>query len=237
MSAIVPAILPKSREELTDKLARLDGLVDTVQVDIVDGRFASPPSWPYSESERTPLPGEEALPYLGHFDFELDLMVEEPSRVAGDWIDNGITRLTVHAESASDLPALLDRLAVRYGHAKGFAPGLLSIGLAVGTSTPLSLIEPYLDRADYVQFMGIAIVGKQAQPFDRRVLEKVKSFRKKHSDIPVQVDGAVNLDTAPALLDAGVTRLVIGSALWRAPNLEAELAKFRALGEEYGIFR
>jgi ribulose-phosphate 3-epimerase len=236
MSAIVPAVLPKTREELEDKLARLDGLVDAIQLDIVDGRFASPPSWPYTEPDHASLPGDEALPLLGHFNFELDLMVADPRHVAGAWIENGITRLTIHAESATDLPALLEELTVGYGHAKGFAPNLLSIGLAIGAATPISLIEPYLDRADYVQFMGIAVVGSQGQPFDARALQKVKTFRRKYPDIPVQVDGAVSLATAPALLDAGVTRLVIGSALWKAPDLKEELGKFRALAEEYGIY-
>ncbi|HEX5774394.1 MAG TPA: hypothetical protein VFY28_00310 [Candidatus Paceibacterota bacterium] len=236
MGAIVPAVLPKTREELEDKLARLDGLVDAVQLDIVDGRFASPPSWPYAEPGHVQLPGEEVLPLLGRFNFELDLMVEDPGQVAGAWIDNGITRLTIHAESSSNLPALLERLRVHYGHAKGFAPDLLSIGLAISAGTPVSLIEPYLDQADYVQFMGIATIGRQGEPFDTRALQKVKAFRRDHPDIPVQVDGAVNLSTAPALLDAGVTRLVVGSALWRAPDLKEELGKFNELVEEYGLF-
>lgn len=236
MSAIVPAVLPKSREELEDKLARLDGLASAIQLDIVDGHFASPASWPYTEAGTGGTPAtEETLPYLGHFNFELDLMVADPGRVAGSWIDQGITRLTIHAESAHDLPKLLEEFKVTYGHDKGFAPNLLSIGLAINAGTELSLIEPYLDRADYVQFMGIATIGRQGEPFDTRALHKVKSFHKKYPDMPMQVDGAVNLTTAPQLLDAGVTRLIIGSALWKAPDLEAELAKFHALVEEYGI--
>lgn len=236
MSIIIPAVLPKTRDELEDKLARLDGLVDAVQIDIVDGHFASPATWPYAEPQ-TPVPtGEDMLPFLGHFNFELDLMVENPARVAGSWIDSGITRLTIHAESAHNLPQLLNELKVRYGHDKGFAPNLLSIGLAINASTELSLLEPYLSEIDYVQFMGIANIGKQGEPFDMQALRKVKAFRKKNSDIPVQVDGAVNLQTAPALLDAGVTRLIVGSALWKAVNLEEELAKFNALAEEYGNY-
>lgn len=235
MSAIVPAVLPKTREELEDKLARLDGLVDAIQLDIVDGQFASPASWPYTEP--TPPGGmpDEALPLLGHFNFELDLMVDHPSQVAGAWIDKGITRLTIHAESAHNLPGLLEELKVRYGHAKGFAPNLLSLGLAIGAGTPLSLIEPYLDRTDYVQVMGIARIGRQGEPFDPRALQKVRTLRRTHPDIPVQVDGAVSLATAPALLDAGVSRLVVGSALWKAPDLTEALGKFSALAEEYGL--
>ncbi len=236
MSPIVPAILPQSRAELADKLGRLDGLVENVQVDIVDGRFAGPATWPYLKSGEQVPSGEDAVPYLGHFNFELDLMVEDPGLVVGPWIDTGITRLTLHAESSRDLPKLLDRMQHQYGHDKGFAPGLLSLGLAIGPGTELSLIEPYLAHADYVQIMGIKSIGKQGEPFDPRALQKVRAFRKKYPDMPVQVDGAVNLATAPELLDAGVTRLIIGSALWKAPDLKEEIAKFNKLAEEYGLF-
>ena len=47
MSIIVPAILPSSRRDLVTKLDALAGLVDEVQVDIVDGLFAGPATWPY----------------------------------------------------------------------------------------------------------------------------------------------------------------------------------------------
>jgi hypothetical protein len=49
MSIVIPAVLVPSRKVLDETLARLDGLYDLVQVDIVDGRFVGPPTWPYSE--------------------------------------------------------------------------------------------------------------------------------------------------------------------------------------------
>lgn len=236
MSIIVPAILPASREDLENKLARLSGLVDCVQIDIVDGRYASPATWPYAPGSHSDTPHEETLPHLGDFRFELDLMVEDAGVVAGAWIDQGVSRLTIHAESARDLPKLLENLQRTYGHDKGFAPELLSIGLAIGVTTELTLIEPFLDQADYVQFMGIASIGKQGQPFDARALKRVKEFRRKYPDTPMQVDGGVNLHTAPALLDAGVSRLVVGSALWKGNDPKAELEKFNELAQEYGIY-
>jgi pentose-5-phosphate-3-epimerase len=51
MSVIVPAILPTSRDDLDEKLLRLHGLVDAVQVDVVDGRFVTPASWPYKDAQ------------------------------------------------------------------------------------------------------------------------------------------------------------------------------------------
>ena len=49
MGIVVPAILPSSFEDLRDKLSRLKSVpaVETVQIDTVDGRFATPATWPY----------------------------------------------------------------------------------------------------------------------------------------------------------------------------------------------
>ena len=239
MGVIIPAILPSSREDLDAKLAQLAGITDEVQIDIVDGRFAAPASWPFDggkqDAQALPLI-EHAFARSGGMLAEMDLMVETPEAEIGPWVQAGANRITVHAESARRLPQLIADFQARYGHDRGFAPGLLSFGLAINIASDLSLIEPYLDACDYVQFMGIRTIGRQGEPFDRGILARIAAFRKKHPDTPIQVDGGVSLDTAPELLAAGVSRLIVGSALWRAPDLRAEFAKFTELTERYGLY-
>lgn len=239
MSLIVPAILPTSHEDLEEKLTQLYNLVDSVQIDIVDGRFISPASWPYAAGTHlfNGLARNDGMfSYLGKMHFEMDLMVADPEMVTGIWIDAGAERITLHAESTQYLPKAITDLEVKYGHSKGFAPSLLSMGLAINLTTELSMIEPYLDHTDYVQFMGIATIGRQGEPFDDRVLRKIAAFKRKYAGIPIQVDGGVSLETAPLLMKAGVDRLVVGSALWRAPDLGKELEKFNALNEHHGLY-
>jgi ribulose-phosphate 3-epimerase len=239
MSVIVPAILPKSRADLEEKLAQLVGRVESVQIDIIDGRFVSPPSWPYVEPLKeihTLFAEGEMLPYVDQLKYEMDLMVSAPEEVTGIWIEAGAAAMTIHAESTQYLPRAITDMQVKYGHEKNFAPGLLSLGLAINIDTDISLIEPYLHSADYVQFMGIAKIGRQGEPFDQRVIRKITQFRHAHPDVLIQVDGGVSLLTAPALLSAGVDRLIVGSALWNAPDLEAELEKFNSLVQEFGTY-
>jgi ribulose-phosphate 3-epimerase len=235
MNVVIPAILPKSREDLEQKLAALVGLASSVQIDVVDGRFVSPAAWPYA-GVGDAFSHDDTLPNLDRINYEVDLMVTDPEVVAGTWIELGAGRVTIHAESTNYLSKAITDLQVSYGHAKGFAPDLLSLGLAINIGSELSLIEPYLESIDYVQFMGIGIIGKQAEPFDTRVLRKIAAFRNKYPQMTIQVDGGVSLVTAPALLTAGVDRLIVGSALWRAPNLAEELDKFNQLAQEYGIY-
>ncbi len=239
MSIIVPAILPASRADLVSKLDKLQGLVDEVQVDIVDGVFASPPTWPYDtgpEELTRMLASGDLIPRSGECRIEVDLMVAHPEATAGAWIELGASRITIHAASASHLPRLLDSFKTTYGHDKGFASDLLAIGLAITPDVDPETLAPYLDQIDYVQFMGIRRVGRQGEPFDLGILKTIDRFHRRHPDTPVQVDGGVSIETAPRLLEIGVSRLVVGSALWKAPDLKAAVAKFQEVTEEKGIY-
>lgn len=240
MGIIVPAILPATRDDLDEKLARLRGLpVEWVQIDVVDGKFAAPPTWPYAEGSQEfaqMVANGETLPYLGTLKYEVDLMVQDPDHVIGMWIEAGASKITIHAESTNYLGKVLDTLQKKYGHDKAFAPELLSFGLALNVLTDIALIDPFVDQIEYVQFMGIAEIGAQGHPFDIRVLDKVRMMRRRHPNLRIQVDGGVDLKTAPALLDAGVNELVVGSDLWEAANLEAELKKLESIAEEHGIY-
>lgn len=239
MDTLIPSVLTASREDLEEKLLRLKGLVSTVQIDVVDGMFAKPPTWPYVREEGNEYLIEEInrLRSFGDFHFEIDLMVEHPEEIVGLWIAAGATRIVVHIESVRDFPRLLDELKRDYGYEKGFAPDLLSLGLALTIDTPSSVLEPYLSDVDYVQFMGIQTIGRQGQLFDERVVDKIRTFHKTHPEIPIQIDGGVSVSTAPALLDAGASRLVIGSGLWNADDLAGRLSEFSTLAEEHGRYK
>lgn len=239
MGIIIPAILPTSKEDLEEKLDKLTGLCDEVQIDIVDGQFASPASWPYAISPSEPakmLTAGEMLPRCGEFRFEIDLMTLDPESVAGVWIGLCATRITIHAESTRFLARFLHHTQGLYGHDKDFAPDLLSIGLSIGVETDLALIEPYLDAVEYVQFMGIKSIGKQGQPFDSRVLPKIAAFKKRYPAVPIQIDGGVTRTTAPALLEAGASRLIVGSDIWHAENIAEELQKLNELTVQHGLY-
>ncbi|MBU0750213.1 hypothetical protein KKH15_01720 [Patescibacteria group bacterium] len=236
MSVIVPAILSSSREDIEGKLAQLSKLtVDSVQIDVVDGVFAPSTTWPYSEEE-TSLDVGETFPYLGQISYEVDLMVQNPEKVIASWISAGASKITIHAKSTNYIGALLKNIRTTYGHDKDFAPDLLSIGIALDINADIAILDPFIDQIEYVQFMGIADIGVQGEPFDSRVLDKVRMWKRRNPSIPIQVDGGVSLMTASALLDAGVSKLIVGSALWRAPHLDVELRKFTLLAEEHGIY-
>src|SRR4051812_43967867 len=104
MGVIIPAILPSSRADLDAKLTKVRGICDAVQIDIIDGRFASPACWPYnggSHELAIMASREEMLPGFGDISFDMDMMVANPEETAGLWITLGAARITLHAESTT----------------------------------------------------------------------------------------------------------------------------------------
>jgi len=239
MSAIVPAVLAASRHDLEEKLGRYVGLAPAIQIDVIDGEFAAPASWPYADGDtelrRIAMRGQ-TLPFLDKFKFEVDLMVRDPEKIIGSWIQLGASRITVHIESTNYPARIVADFKQKYGHERDFAPDLLSFGFALGADTNPFVLEPFIDAINYVQFMGIERIGKQGEPFDPKVIDRIKEFRKRHPDMEVQVDGGVNNETAPKLLSAGVDRLVVGSALLYAADLRKELQYLTGLTEQYGRY-
>ena len=231
--AIIPAVLPANREDLEGKLAILAAIpsVARVQIDVVDGKFAAPASWPYSAGGQGGAAAElaawaregGALPEPWRIAYEMDLMCLDAERAAGEWLALGASRLTFHAESAIDLERFLAAVYRRYGE------HCVSVGLALGIGSDLSLIEPHIRQISYVQFMGIATIGRQGQRFDSRVFEKIRAFRARHPGVAVQVDGGVSLENAKKLIALGVSGLVVGSAILRARDPAAAFAKLDAL--------
>ncbi len=217
---ILPAILPADDKELKDNLARVRGLVPSVQIDVLDGRFVTEKSWPFHTEDKQyfkKLADEaEGLPFWQDFSFEADLMITEPEKHIDDFIFAGFARLVVHIESTNKMSEIISR-----AHDMD-----TEICIAIDVETPNSELEEYIDMIDGVQFMGIANIGYQGEPFDARVVEKIRELKSKFPDIIISVDGGVTLKTAPALIGAGASRLVSGSAIFGSEDPERTIEQF-----------
>jgi ribulose-phosphate 3-epimerase len=233
MGLVVPAVLPSSQADLREKLARFAAIpaISRIQIDVVDGRFATPTSWPYTMPKDLSEMAEKGrlLPYLDRVAYEIDLMCLDAERAAAAWLTLGASRLTFHAETLLNIPKSLARMKERYGDVSA------SFGLALNIASEFSLIEPALSQIEYVQFMGIASIGKQGQIFDRRALMNVRAFHARHPQIAIQVDGGVTEEVARELIALGVTNLVVGSALLRAADPALEFEKLESLVSPFGV--
>ena len=219
---IIPAIMPRTFGELEEKTGLVKGLARLVQVDIMDGRLTKHSGWPY---KKMPDPYFEALrnesrglPFWEEMDYEFDLMVLNPEEIVKDFVSAGASRIIVHMETVSDWQKVVAGLK-----------GSVEIGIAIGVAAPHDALEPFIADADFIQCMGIARLGFQGEPFDERVLDKIREIKKRYPGKIVSVEGGVSLDTAPRLLEAGADRLVAGSAIFENGDIAEAIEGFKQL--------
>ncbi len=214
---IVPAIMPASYEDVADHVARVvNDRIETVQLDIMDGRFVPDDTWPYTlggmegaleDSTWQSLQEEDdGLPFWESIDYELDLMVRDLESTWEQWVNLGPKRIIVHYES------LLDPVEFIKTHTT-IRP-FIELGIALNNDTPLDVLEPLIEYVDCIQLMGIARIGYQKEPFDTRVIERITECKERFPETPIQIDGAVNNETIEKLALLGVERFVIGSAFF-----------------------
>ncbi|MBI5004924.1 MAG: hypothetical protein HZC04_01930 [Candidatus Lloydbacteria bacterium] len=225
MVEIIPAIMPKNIHDIEAHVRRVEGLVGTVQIDVMDGVFVPSIDWPYllGESEQVfndMVEGNFLFKHIGNVQFEIDLMVANPSPHALDWALAGAHRIIFHIESIEDDGAIFDELP---------KDGLKEVGLALNTDTPNEAVEAFIHKIDFIQCMGIAKIGYQGQSFDERVLDKLKDFRRRFPELVLSVDGGVSIETAPRLLKAGANRLVSGSAIWESGDIIKSIKQLQQL--------
>lgn len=216
---IIPAILPNSFSELEEKMTQVNSLVPVVQIDICDGNYTPKATWPYrkpDDSFDAIMREEIGMPFWEDLDFEIDLMARNPETLIPQWVTAGAQRIIIHADSTDKLGEVIDS-----------CKNQVEVGVAIGLTTSLEKVLPYVADISVIQCMGISKIGFQGQTFNEEVYEKIKEVRKALPDMEISVDGGVNLENLDQLIDAGATRLVVGSAIFGQVDIHKAISEFQ----------
>ncbi len=216
---IVPAIIPESREHIFSSLARLSDVAESVQIDLVDGKYAGKPCWPWNSGADFSEVTAAVVELSKTWEVEVDLMVEKPEQYAEALIAAGAARLVIHLGSTEKLHELL---SLNSG---------TRMGLGLMNDKSLSELFTYANEIDFVQCMGIAEIGVQGNGFDDRVLARIRDIHIAHPGLPISVDGSVNIFTLPLLKDAGATRFVAGSAIFGTDDPQRAFVNLQSLAD------
>ena len=230
MTEIVPAIMPKSFNDLSAKMRQVKSIVSCVQIDVMDGIYVSPRTWPYGKDQgeefESIVSGSEDMPFINELEFEVDLMVTGQEEEAERWVRAGAGRVIGHIEAADSVESFIK--VVRDASVPADSPMSVELGLALEIETPLSVLEPLVFDIDFVQIMGIANVGYQGEEFDERAIERVSALRGMYPNLVITVDGGVDEDSALLLRRAGANRLVSGSAIFGADDKDDAVKRLSA---------
>ena len=219
---IIPAILPNSYYDIPTGVEKVYGAVDTVQIDFVDGHFASNRTWWFNNKNTdkldTLLHEDEGLPHWDEINYEFDLMVKDPLAHIDTFVALGPSKIIFHVEGL-DQESIVHYLETL----PGIVRSTITFGMAIGVDTDPQLLTPFAQYIDTIQCMGIKNVGFQGQPFDDRVIDQIKKVKALFPGKHISVDGAVSLANAQILKDAGADILVVGSAVFLSSDIHGTI--------------
>ncbi len=209
---LAPSILSADFADLGGEVDRVAPVSDLLHVDVMDGHFVPVltigPPVVASLRKRTDL-------FL-----DCHLMVDNPEVLFADFAQAGADRCIVHIE--------LGDPRKRFEQLRTLGVG---VGLVLNPDTPVESVLPYLDEIDLLLFMSVN-PGWGGQAFIPQVLDKVRVARAEIDArglaVEIEIDGGINVETAPAAAAAGVDILVAGSAVFRAADPVAAGRAIRA---------
>ncbi len=212
---LVPSILAGNHARLAESAAQVERLgLPWIHLDIMDGHFV--PNLTFG-------PGAvAALRQTSRLFFDVHLMLDEPHRYVEAFARAGAGLISIHIEPAYDHGATLAHIR-RLG---------CQCGIVLNPDTPADAVEPWLRHVDLVLVMTVQ-PGFGGQSFRRDTLPKISQLAAwRHArELPfrLEVDGGIDLSTAPDCRAAGTDTFVAGTSFFGAPDPAAFASDFAQL--------
>ena len=187
---------------------------DWLHLDVMDGVFVPNISFGF--------PVLQAVNKVCKKPLDVHLMIVHPEHYISQTAAAGAMMMCVHYEACTHLHRTLQEI-----HQAG-----MKAGVALNPATPVGVLEDIVQDADMVLLMSVN-PGFGGQCFIENTIAKVKRLRRmldeQGSSALIEVDGGVQAETAPRLVEAGADVLVSGSYVFRAADPVATIASLKAL--------
>ena len=191
-----PSILTANFAYLAEDVRRArDGGAELLHFDAMDNHFV--PNLTIGPLVAASLVPETDPPIDAH------LMVSNPDNLIPTFLKAGVSSISIQPEAVTHLHRTLEM--IRNGGAEA--------GVAINPTTSPEFIEWALPYLDFINVMSVN-PGFGGQDFIPEMADKVRRL-KEMTDLPIEVDGGINAETGPQMVEAGAQVLVAGSAVYK----------------------
>jgi len=208
MTEVAASILAADLTALRAELASVE-TADRIHFDVMDGHFVPNFSLGFSLLEDLTRCTDRPI--------DVHLMIECPARYLDRITEFDVASVTVHAEATEDVPAVADRL-----REAGITPGV-----ALNPDTDCEAIEAAAAATDRITVMGVT-PGFSGQSFNPATITRIDRLNDAFSN-RIEVDGGIDLETAPACVKAGADVLVSGSTVFASDDRTGTVESLQSL--------
>jgi ribulose-phosphate 3-epimerase len=213
---IAPSLLASDHSRFGQEAGRAaKSGAEWLHLDIMDGHFVPNISF-------GPQVVKAVRPHAKNLFFDVHLMCSRPEILLEPFAKAGADEMIIHVELGEQVEPLIWKI-------KNLGK---KVGLAVNPPTPISLMQPFLDKIDLLLVMTVN-PGFGGQEFIHETLPKIQQAeawrREKKLPYRISVDGGINNQTAAECARAGADTFVAGTSLFGQRNLKSAVAKMRKI--------